>query len=116
MSLSSLSAYRLKHSTTELHGVSVFGDFSVFASKDSSVVKQYYIVPSRSMKHCSDYRVEPLAHIVINSKTQKRQLKTYQPELFHFQKSEEDFLSLFDKFISGKCHSYQKEYDKLFYA
>lgn len=94
MRLQTLSAYRLtskaittNRTFTTSNGVS----FSIFVSKDSDSLVQYYIVESH-WQETAHSKIIPLAQIQLSKTTGKMKVTTFQPENWNLKISTEEFM------------------------
>lgn len=95
----SLSAYRLRETASILTKMTSEGtEFVVLRSKVLRPVAQYYIVPADWECESPTAQIEPLAHVNVTM-TGKTILKTWQPEIFRFDKTKQSFLKEFQTLL-----------------
>lgn len=94
-----LSAYRLRESAYLFKKISSAGkEFVVLRSKTLKPVTQYYIVSADWESESLTAQIEPLAHVNV-TRTGRTILKTWQPEIFKFDKTEQCFLKEFKSLL-----------------
>lgn len=109
MRVQTLSSYRLKSKAVSINKTFIADNgiaFSIFVSKGTGSVSQYYIIESK-WENAPSPKVIPLAHLQVSKISGNIKFAAFQPENWNLKTDSFEFVRVLSRFIPeiSKSHN-----------